>query len=100
MSVVKAADRLSTNLLRLSNDKIEDKRRDYSVATTFPYLIKDNVFPSRMIIPLQDSLTCTLPTSADTINSHDPFPHSPPEIAGESAHTDLADGQPLMTGWM
>jgi serine/threonine-protein kinase ATR len=93
-SMVKDAERLSSNLLRMSNDKIEDKRKDVSVATTFPYIVTEKVFPSRMIIPLQDSLTCTLPSSSDTVYSHFPFPYQPVYIKGESRKVSrLADSQ-------
>lgn len=83
--MVRDADGLSRMLLKLADDQIEDKRKEMSIATHFPYV--NSVFPSRMIMPLQDALTCTLPSSADTVQSHNPFPGALVEIKGESAST-------------
>ena len=83
-TMVKDAERLSSNLLRMSDEKVEDKRKDVSIATTFPYMVTEKVFPSRMIVPLQDSLTCTLPSSSDAVYSHVPFPYQLVHIKGGS----------------
>ena len=79
--MVKEADRLSRTLLALADDKTEDKKRDLSISQHFPYA--KSVFPSRMIVPLQDALTCTLPSIANTVKSHSPFSERPVELHGK-----------------
>lgn len=86
------ASRLSTVLLKLAVDRVEEKKRDLSMKTNFPYVLA--ALPSKMIMPLQDALTCTLPSTADGIKSHNPFPASPVEIAGK-ATTEAADAHRL-----
>ena len=78
--MIKQADRLSQNLLTLANDKVENKKRELTVSMDFKYV--KSAFPSRMIVPLQDALTCTLPSTANTVKSHNPFPTAPIEIHG------------------
>lgn len=80
--MIRDADNLSRMLLRLADDQIEDRKKELSISTHFPYV--NSVFPSKMIMPLQDALTCTLPSSAETIHSHNPFPGSFVEIKGQS----------------
>ena len=80
--MINQAERLSRALLTLANDNKEDKKRDLSVHTHFPY-IKQAV-PSRMIVPLQDALTCSLPSSADAVMNHKPFQSAPVEILGKA----------------
>lgn len=87
--MIKQAERLSTTLLKLADDKTEDKKRELSISQHFPYV--KQVVPSRMIIPLQDALTCTLPSSADTVKSHGPFPAAPVEIQSEHLFPRRAD---------
>lgn len=75
-------------LLRLSEDAgidpeyREKASKDYKVpnqhkssltlAQHFPYVAGH--FPTRMILPLQDALTCTLPSSSETLPTHQAFP--------------------------
>lgn len=80
-TMIKDATLLSRNLLRLAEDKVEDKRREASINTHYSYM--KEVFPSRMIVPLQDALTCSLPSTAETVRTHNPFPSQTVEIAGE-----------------
>ena len=80
--MIKQADRVSQNLLTFANDKVENKKRDLTISMDFKYV--KSAFPSRMIVPLQDALTCTLPSTANTVNSHNPFPAAPVEILGKS----------------
>ena len=79
--MVKEADRLSRTLLALADDKTDDKKRELSISQHFSYA--KSVFPSRMIVPLQDALTCTLPSIANTVKSHNPFADHPVELQGE-----------------
>ncbi|KAK4688808.1 hypothetical protein P7C73_g1302, partial [Tremellales sp. Uapishka_1] len=78
-NMIDDAKRLSGILLQLALEKAE-KNQDYSIKTHFSFA--NAAFPSRMIMPLQDALTCTLPSSSDTVLSHNPFPHPPVEIRG------------------
>jgi hypothetical protein len=43
-----------------------------SVALQFPWL--QQAFPTAMMVPTQDALTCSLPTSSDSLKSNNPFP--------------------------
>jgi serine/threonine-protein kinase ATR len=79
--MIQDASRLSGTLLRLAQDKPDDKKRDLSMKTHYDYVLA--AVPSRMIMPLQDALTCTLPSSADGVKTHNPFPLQPVEILGE-----------------
>lgn len=85
--LIKEAERLSQMLLRLADDKTEDTKREYTISSNFPY-VKAAV-PSRMIMPFQDALTGTLPSTAATVLTHNPFPDAPVEIQGESLSTTL-----------
>lgn len=80
--MIKDAKALSRNLLRLADDKVEDKKREMSVNAHFAYM--KEVVPSRMIMPLQDALTCSLPSTAETVKSHNPFPLQAVEIKGKA----------------
>ena len=100
--MIKQADRLSSILLRLANDKKEDKKRELSISQDFAYA--KPAVPSRMIMPLQDALTCTLPSTSDTVKSHNPFPLPPVEIHGgfggrdwlKSAFSDTVEVMPSL----
>jgi len=81
--MIREAERLSGALLQLSNDKTDEKKREISIQTAFPYVKK--VFPSKMIMPLQDALTPSLPISADMVKSHNPFPTQQVLIDGRLA---------------
>jgi serine/threonine-protein kinase ATR len=83
--MVRDAQNLSRTLLRLADDKVEDRKREMSIATHYPYVT--SVFPSKMIMPLQDALTCTLPSSSDTVQIHNPFPGALVEIKGKPYFT-------------
>lgn len=84
--VIDSAVAFSSMLLRLSEDPGLDKDYDPSknrkekpnhnklhltISANFPYAAK--VFPSEMIMPLQNALTCTLPSSSETLKTHNPF---------------------------
>lgn len=78
--MVKDADMLSKTLLKLANDTPDDRKREMSIIVHYSYV--NSAFPSRMIMPLQDALTCTLPSSSETVQTHNPFPGSIVEIKG------------------
>ncbi|WVW85570.1 hypothetical protein I302_107608 [Kwoniella bestiolae CBS 10118] len=75
--LIKDAANFSSVLLRFTDDKVEDKVRQMSMSKDF-----NQVWTTRtkMILPLQDALTCELPTTADTVKSHNPFPNAPVSI--------------------
>jgi serine/threonine-protein kinase ATR len=81
-SMIEDARRLSKNLLKLADAKIVEGRRDMSISTHYAYVL--SVFPSKMIMPLQDALTCSLPSTSNKPTSHNPFPGSLVEIKGVS----------------
>ena len=70
-TMVTEAERLGSALLRLADDNPDPKRRDLSVGGHFPYM--KSATPSRMIIPLQESLTCTLPSTSEMFKTYEPF---------------------------
>jgi serine/threonine-protein kinase ATR len=70
--MIAEADRVSTTLLRLADDKSDIQERYLSVRKHFGYVLR--VFPSKMIVPLQDALTCVLPSAPDLDKSYNPFP--------------------------
>jgi serine/threonine-protein kinase ATR len=55
-----------------------------SISTHYSYVRE--AFPSRMIMPLQDALTCSLPSTSGLIKTHNPFPGSIVEIRGELSY--------------
>lgn len=63
-----------------AEDKPEGKIRQASVEKRYPYL--KEVFPSSMILPLQDALTCVLPSSGSSLKGHLAFPDAPVTIIG------------------
>jgi serine/threonine-protein kinase ATR len=75
------AERFSFNLLKLADEPIPDKAKQLELSS-FPYM--RSVFPSEMMMPLQDLLTGTLPSHADTdkerMKAHNPFPMNPVTI--------------------
>ena len=79
--MIAEASRLGSALLRLSEDNTEQKKRDMVLSVHFPYV--KSAVPSRMIIPLQDALSCSLPSSAEAMAGHNAFPDNPVEIHGE-----------------
>ena len=83
MLLVRQADELSRLLLQLANDKEDSDKGELSIEPRFNYVKK--AFPSRMIMPLQDALTATLPSSSGDLKSHNAFPVPVVEILGMSS---------------
>ncbi|WVQ68017.1 uncharacterized protein L199_006223 [Kwoniella botswanensis] len=76
--LIKDATNFSGILLRFTDDKVDEKKRQMSMSNDFDYVTKTK---TRMILPLQDALTCALPTTSETVKSHNPFPFTPITIA-------------------
>lgn len=71
---------MTTELLRLCDFSIkEDSARTLNMSRDFPILSK--LAPSQLIIPLQESLTASLPSTSSAESDHQPFPHNAPTIA-------------------
>ena len=87
--MINEAKHLSAALLRLAEDKVDEKKRDVSCSTSFPYV--KAAMPSKMIMPLQDALTCSLPVGSEGVSTHNPFPFEPVLIDGECNQTILAN---------
>ncbi|WVO23083.1 uncharacterized protein IAS62_004428 [Cryptococcus decagattii] len=77
-TTIKDADIFSSTLLKFTDHKVDGRKREKSIQSHFPYV--KSAFPTKMILPLQDALTCSLPTSSDTVKTHNPFPNAPIEI--------------------
>lgn len=71
---------LSTQLLILSNYDIRQDDRILSLRVYFPALEK--LAPSRLILPLQNSMTVSLPSS-NAEEFHHPFPVDAPTFTSE-----------------
>lgn len=73
------AERFSLHILKLTMEPIsqQDKRSELSLSS-YPYM--RSITPTRMMMPLQDALTSTLPSSAENIGAHNPFPQPMVEI--------------------
>nr|XP_019011517.1 uncharacterized protein I206_03617 [Kwoniella pini CBS 10737]OCF50298.1 hypothetical protein I206_03617 [Kwoniella pini CBS 10737] len=84
--LIKDATNFSSILLRFTDDKVDDKKRQMSMASDFSYVAKSK---TKMILPLQDALTCSLPTTSETVRSHSPFPNAPVSIAGFDDRVDV-----------
>ncbi|WVR00045.1 hypothetical protein IAU59_007187 [Kwoniella sp. CBS 9459] len=82
-----AAHEVTARASGFTDDKVDDKKRTMSIESNFAYV--RTALPTRMILPLQDALTCALPTTADTVLSHNPFPTTPVEIAGFDDRVDV-----------
>ncbi|KAH9248203.1 hypothetical protein BASA81_014163 [Batrachochytrium salamandrivorans] len=84
-SLVMEAQKLTDQLLHLCNFTIPRDVSSISMAKDFRTL--QRMTPLSMIIPLQSSMTVTLPTSSKSAASHMPFPNDLPTIQG--FHDDI-----------
>ncbi|OCF57218.1 hypothetical protein L486_04674 [Kwoniella mangroviensis CBS 10435] len=84
--LIKDATNFSGILLKFTDDKVDEKKRQMSMSNDFDYVTKTK---TRMILPLQDALTCALPTTSETVKSHNPFPFTPVTIAGFDDRVDI-----------
>lgn len=86
-TTIRDADTFSTILLQFTDHKVDGRKRERSIQSHFPYV--KYAFPTKMILPLQDALTCSLPTSSDTVKTHNPFPNTPIEIHDVEDRVDV-----------
>lgn len=68
-------------LLNLCNSNIRDDRRVLTMSKDFPRLYR--LMPSKLIIPLQESLTASLPPTSTSESTHQPFPVDAPTFYGK-----------------
>ncbi|KIR51714.1 serine/threonine-protein kinase ATR [Cryptococcus gattii Ru294] len=86
-TTIRDADIFSSTLLKFTDHKVDGRKREKSIQSHFPYV--KSAFPTKMILPLQDALTCSLPTSSDTVKTHNPFPNAPIEIHDVEDRVDI-----------
>lgn len=73
---------MATELLRLCDFPIkDDATKTLSMIKDIPTLFK--LAPSRLIIPLQESVIVTLPATSSSKTTHQPFPPDAPTIMGK-----------------
>ncbi|KAI0700624.1 hypothetical protein BC835DRAFT_1404834 [Cytidiella melzeri] len=69
---------MTQELLALCNLGVKDDKKSLSMSRDFPSLQK--LAPSELIIPLQESLTASLPPTAALSRDHEPFPSDAPKF--------------------
>ena len=67
---------MTNELLGLCDFPIKDDRKTLSMQKNFPKLFK--LAPSRVIIPLQESLIANFPPTSSSETTHQPFPIDAP----------------------
>ena len=74
---------MTEELLKLCNHPIDDDRKTLSMKREFPMLA--SLGKSRLLIPLQESLTANLPPASSTTenSTHVPFPSAAPTFEGK-----------------
>ncbi|KAL5508165.1 hypothetical protein ACEPAH_5783 [Sanghuangporus vaninii] len=86
--LVDSAIALSTELLRLCERSIKDDSvKTISMSKTFPSLAR--LAPSPLIVPLQESMTVSLPATSSSQSAHQPFPLDVPTIAAFFDEIDI-----------
>ena len=75
---------MTEELLKLCNHPIDDDRKTLSMKREFPTLA--SLGRSRLLIPLQESLTANLPPASSTTenSTHVPFPSAAPTFEGKA----------------
>lgn len=73
--------RMTEELLALCDYPIKDEKKALSMSKDFPGLFRSA--PSPLMIPLQESLTASLPPSSSSDAMHHPFPLDAPTFARE-----------------
>ncbi|KAJ1652981.1 hypothetical protein IWQ61_006805 [Dispira simplex] len=76
--LIQQATKLTDCLLQLCNFPVPPRTTALSVHKDFRSLVR--MTPLQLIIPLQRSLTVTLPTSSQALVAHNPFPGALPTI--------------------
>ncbi|KAI8840920.1 hypothetical protein BC829DRAFT_16893 [Chytridium lagenaria] len=77
-SLVMDGQKLTDELLNLCNFQIKGKETLLNMSKDFPSLRL--LAPSPMVLPIQSTLTVTLPTDNSTLTSHNPFETEAPTI--------------------
>ena len=74
---------MTEELLKLCNHPIDDDRKTLNMKREFPKLA--SLGKSRLLIPLQESLTANLPPASSTTenSTHVPFPSAAPTFEGK-----------------
>lgn len=86
---------MTNELLALCDHPIKDERKALSMSKDFPRLSK--LVSSRLIIPLQESLTANFPPTASADTVHQPFPVNAPTFQGMLTRTRLEpDTEPCL----
>ena len=85
---MEASKKMADELLQLCNVPITDlKKKKYTLEGLNPNLAK--LTPSPLIIPLQESMTVSLPPTSSSESRHQPFPSDAPTIVGKENLWDL-----------
>lgn len=74
---------MTYQLLNLCDYPIKDEKKTLNMQKQFPDLFK--LAPSRVIIPLQESLTANFPPTSSSEGTHQPFPIDAPTFECLSA---------------
>ncbi|KAI0938155.1 hypothetical protein AcV7_003428 [Taiwanofungus camphoratus] len=79
---------MTEQLLALCDHPVRDEKKNLNMSKDFPGLYR--LAPSQLIIPLQESLTASLPpTSSSSDTVHQPFPSDPPTFARFSDEVEI-----------
>jgi serine/threonine-protein kinase ATR len=73
---------MTNELLALCDHHIDDDKKTLSMRKDFPRL--SQLGRCELIIPLQESLTATLPPFSASQSTHQPFPANLPAFNGET----------------
>lgn len=74
---------MTNELLALCDYHVENEIKTLNMQKNFPSLFK--LTPSRVIIPLQESLTANFPPTSSSETTHQPFPIDAPTFECSSA---------------
>jgi serine/threonine-protein kinase ATR len=72
---------MTNELLNLCDYHVEENKSSLSMSKHFPKL--KQLGRSNLIIPLQESLTATLPPDSTSESTHQPFPLDTPTFQGQ-----------------
>ncbi|KAJ3291727.1 serine/threonine-protein kinase M1 [Borealophlyctis nickersoniae] len=79
-TLIQEAQKLTDNLLLLCNHQVGPRENALSIKKSFRNL--ERMVPLRMIVPLQSTMTVTLPADGQSSSDHRPFPRDSPTIHG------------------
>ncbi|KAF9266203.1 hypothetical protein L218DRAFT_101271 [Marasmius fiardii PR-910] len=87
--LIELLEKLTYQLLRLCNYHIPDKDKDKSLnmGKVFPDL--QDLGRSDLLVPLQESLTASLPPTSSAESTHQPFPSDAPTFNGFKEQIDI-----------